>query len=265
MQSTWFISDLHLDNKKPELFTLFQHFVQNVPEHVEALYIMGDLFEYWVGDDIVAIPQGQLAQNTAILLKQLSQRMPLYFIHGNRDFAIGEQFAKLAGMSLLPEKHVLTLYGKKLLIMHGDTLCIDDVSYQQFRQMSRNPDWLSMMLQKPIAERIQFADAVRVASKEAAEERDEQQSVELIDEIMDVNPVEVMKDLKEHQVDWLIHGHTHRPADHCWVSDGVPWRRTVLGDWVTQPSILSISEEEVSLDDGRGNKQILKAIFDRMT
>lgn len=225
--ATLFISDLHLAGERPALSEAFCAFLRGPAAAAEALYILGDLFEVWLGDDLV--PPDYQAALTA--MRELSDAgVPLYVMHGNRDFLLGERFAELSGARLLPDPTRIDLYGTPTLLMHGDTLCIDDVPYQQFRAMVRDPRWQAEFLAKPPEARIALAREARAASMEATAQKHA--------EIMDVNPESVLETLRTHGVQHLIHGHTHRPAVHEFELDGQPARRIVLGDWYEQGSVL---------------------------
>lgn len=218
--STLFISDLHLQPAQPHLLQACLNFLRTTAASADALYILGDLFEAWVGDDDDAPWLPELA--TA--LKSLSNAgTQLFFQHGNRDFLLGKKFAAQCGMTLLPEAAVLDLYGRKALLMHGDTLCTEDRDYLAMRVQLHNPLWQQMALAKPLAERRQMAAALRMESKAAGAQKNA--------EIMDVTPAEVERKMLEFGVDLLIHGHTHRPAHHQLMLGGKSAERIVLGDW----------------------------------
>jgi UDP-2,3-diacylglucosamine hydrolase len=226
---TLFISDLHLDDRRPETTNLLLKFLEDEAVHADALYILGDLFEFWLGDD--APSKCSLAVATA--LKRLSQSgVPCYFMHGNRDFLLQGEYAARAGLELLPEEYVADLYGEPVLLMHGDSLCTDDVAYQQFRALVRDPAWQRDFLARSPQERLQTALQARDAS--AAHKG----AVEMT--IMDVNPGEVVAAFERHGVSRMIHGHTHRPATHDLEIGGRPAQRIVLGDWYTQGSVLRV-------------------------
>ena len=219
--STLFISDLHLQPSHPRLFDACLRFFDEQAKHAEALYILGDLFEVWIGDD----DDAAWIDNFANALQQLHNGgTQLYFIHGNRDFLVGEKFAARCGMKLLEDAAVIDLYGRPALLMHGDTLCTEDKEYLAFRAQVRNAQWQRQVLAAPIEQRRQLAAQLRAQSKMAASNKAE--------DIMDVTPAEVARVMTENKVDLLIHGHTHRPARHkLTVSDGQFAERIVLGDW----------------------------------
>ena len=228
MKKTYFISDLHLSETQPELTALFLDFMQHLAPSADKVYILGDLFDFWIGDD----EQSPLIEQVKQAIKNLtSQGVPCYFIHGNRDFLIGKRFAKETGMQLLPDYQRIDLYGTPTLLCHGDTLCIDDVKYQQFRKKVHQPwrQWLFRLL--PLKVRLKIAEKIRAKSKQDKQ----QKSVE----IMDVNLPFTLQTMEKFKTPLLIHGHTHREAIHQY--DGK--KRIVLGDWRTDyASILMATE-----------------------
>jgi len=228
--TTLFISDLHLDDRRPESTAWLMEFLQTEAADADALYILGDLFEFWLGDD-VPTPCGQQVAQALSRLDDLG--VPVFFQHGNRDFLIRDSYAKQAGMTLLPEELVVDLYGEEVLLMHGDSMCTDDVPYQQFRSLVRDRDWQDVFLSKSPPERLQIAMQARDASAE--------HKGNLSMEIMDVNQAQVVAALKRHEVSKMIHGHTHRPAMHNLNLNGVSGQRIVLGDWYARPSVLRVS------------------------
>lgn len=224
--STLFISDLHLSQERPGITRLFLDFLAGPARDVEQLYILGDLFEAWLGDDMVLPDYREAIQQ----LKQLSETVPVYIMHGNRDFLLREDFAEMTGCQLLNEAVVIDLYGKKTLLLHGDTLCTDDTAYQKFRSMVRNPVWQTDMLAKTPGERLALAKQLRETSKTETQGKS--------NEIMDVNQQTVEETMRKHAVTHLIHGHTHRPATHQFELDGENAERIVLGDWYETGSVL---------------------------
>jgi UDP-2,3-diacylglucosamine hydrolase len=226
--STLFISDLHLDETRPQIVKLFLRFLADDACGADALYILGDLFESWIGDDDDAALAGRVAQGLRALR---DSGTPVYFMHGNRDFLLGENYAARAGVTLLAEPTVIDLGGERTLLMHGDTLCTDDVEYQKFRTLVRNPQWQQQFLAKPLAERHAFAAQARGESRK--------QTAMKAAEIMDVNQAAVESAMRAHSVRRLIHGHTHRPATHRFDLDGTSAERIVLGDWYEQSSVLT--------------------------
>jgi len=225
--STLFISDLHLDPARPHIVELFTRFVAGDARQAEALYILGDLFESWIGDDDDSPLALQIAQSL-YALKQSGVRV--FFMHGNRDFLLGQAYAEKAGMTLLNDPAVVEFDGERTLLMHGDTLCTDDVAYQEFRAVVRNPDWQNQFRARSLSERHAFAAQARAESvKHTAGAKPE---------IMDVNQAAVIAAMRKQRVRTLIHGHTHRPSTHRFELDGQSAERIVLGDWYEQSSVL---------------------------
>ena len=221
--TTLFISDLHLEPGRPEVTLAFVRFLETQATQAEALYILGDLFEAWIGDDF----ENEFTETIKGAIKAVSSRgVATYFMHGNRDFLIGALFCEQTGCQLLEDPTLIELAGKKALLMHGDTLCTRDLDYQKLRQMVRNPQWQADALSKPIPERLAMAQSLRDMSQEKTSEKSY--------EIMDVTPEEVVRVMAEQQLDLLIHGHTHRPAVHELEVEGRPATRIVLGDWYTR-------------------------------
>ena len=232
-----FIADLHLSDQRPAITNLFINFLNNEARQARALYILGDLFEAWLGDDCILPAYETIIKS----LKELTDdNVPVYFIHGNRDFLIGKHFCELSGCELLDESTVITIDEQQYLVMHGDTLCTDDIKYQQFRSMVRNPEWQQQLLNKTPAERIALAKQYREISQT--------ETAEKADDIMDVNQTEVEKAMRAADVVTLIHGHTHRPNIHKFELDGKPAQRIVLGDWYEQGSVLRLENKTFQLD-----------------
>lgn len=237
--STLFISDLHLDASRPHITRLFVDFVRDEASQATALYILGDLFEAWIGDDAV----DETADQVAVALSGLHARgVPCFFIHGNRDFLLGDAYARRARMTLLPDPSVVEVEGERTLLMHGDTLCTDDAPYQAFRTQSRDPTWQRAFLARPLAERQAFATQARAESKRYTRSA--------ADAITDVNADAVVSALRMRQVERLVHGHTHRPDRHTVEIDGMPAERIVLGDWYEQASILRFDGTDIRLTAG---------------
>ena len=233
---TYFISDLHLAAERPDITLCLFDFLQTQATQAEALYVLGDLFEAWIGDD----DNSEFNTSIAKAFKNLAEQgIPIYFIHGNRDFLIRNKFAQQAGMTLLPEQCVVDLYGTPTLIMHGDELCTLDVAYQKFRRKARGWWWPRLVLSLPLSTRRKIAENGRKTSKK--------NHAGLTMEIMDVNHTDVVKAMEQHQVTRLIHGHTHRPAIHDLSINGQPMQRIVLGDWYDQGSILKVSKDKLEL------------------
>ncbi len=230
-----FISDLHLDRSRPAITELFREFLTTEARSAGALYILGDLFEAWIGDDAVPAEDPVLTA-----LRELTGAgVPVYVMRGNRDFLLGETFAAHTSARLLPDPHLVRVDGRPVLLMHGDSLCIDDTDYQQFRAMVRNPNWQAAFLARSIPERIAYATKARQESTSRNQAID--------DFLMDVNDGAVREAFRAHGVALLIHGHTHRPAIHREELDGVPVQRIVLGDWYEQGSVLRWDRGKVDL------------------
>lgn len=226
--TTLFVSDLHLDSSRPAITRLFFDFLAGEAAEADALYILGDLFEAWIGDD----DDDPHHQAVIARLQDLSRKVPVAVMRGNRDFLLGDRFALMTTCRLMGDAEVVDLYGTPTLLMHGDSLCTDDDAYQQFRTMVRDPEWQRGMLAKPLAER-------RLIAKSARDESAIQNSMKP-EAIMDVNADAVAAVMREHGVRRFIHGHTHRPAVHDFELDGRPAQRIVLGDWYEQGSVLRV-------------------------
>ena len=222
-----FISDLHLFHQRPVVTKAFHAFLQNEANNAEALYILGDLFEAWIGDDD-ADPHNRSI--VAALRRLTDTGTPCYFICGNRDFLVGKRFADESGVRLLSDGTTIELYGNRILLMHGDTLCTDDVGYQRFRRIVRNPVFQALFLALPIALRRRLA---RQAHDQSMSSR-----IQSPEEIVDVNQAAIERTMREHDVRLLLHGHTHRPGVHKFHLAGTTAERIVLGDWYTQGSVL---------------------------
>jgi UDP-2,3-diacylglucosamine hydrolase len=225
--TTLFISDLHLEANRPEIGDQFLAFLDQEAARAEALYILGDLFDSWIGDDD---PDPHYAEIKAALKSVVDGGVPVFFMHGNRDFLIGRRFAEETGVELLKDPCKTNFYGEEVLLSHGDAFCIDDAKYQEVRTITRNPAWQAMMLKKPLAERQAIARQARADSLAHGA------SIEL--EISDVNQSAIESVLRSHEVRTLLHGHTHRPAVHTFLLDGAPATRIVLGDWYEQGSVV---------------------------
>ncbi len=238
MPETLFISDLHLDRERPHILRLFEHFLKHRARGADALYILGDLFEHWLGDDDPARGLKPVIQGLMYLTEQ---NVPAYFLHGNRDFLVGNDFARRTGCKILPESCVIDLYGQRTLIMHGDTLCTDDVAYQRFRRKTRNKMMQRLLLSLSIQRRQSIAAYLRNKSRSETGKKSM--------EIMDVNQQAVVSVMQQHSLNLLIHGHTHRPAIHNFSIDDQPVTRIVLGDWYEQGSLLSCTADGYCLEE----------------
>jgi UDP-2,3-diacylglucosamine hydrolase len=237
---TLFISDCHVDASKPEITNNLLDFLQNRAKNARFLYILGDLFEIWLGDD----DHNPVNQSITDCLKALSQNTEVFFLAGNRDFLLGDETARHIGLKRINDPTIVQLGDNRVALLHGDTLCTDDNDYQAFRRMVRGPDWQAQFLLKPLAERQVIAAALRAKSSEAMAEK--------AVEIMDVNADAVSNCFTELDADLIIHGHTHRPAVHQYANNQ---KRFVLGDWNPEPSYLSWnSTQGFKLVDHRVNE-----------
>ncbi|MBB5358383.1 UDP-2,3-diacylglucosamine hydrolase [Rhodanobacter sp. ANJX3] len=234
---TLFIADLHLDPSRPQITELFEHYLaSDEVRRADALYILGDLVEAWVGDD----DDAELPERIATAIRSVRDAgVPVYFMPGNRDFLLGETFAQRAGLTLLEDGAVHDLYGRPTLLMHGDLLCTDDVAYQTVRQQVRTPQWKAQILAMPLEARRAFATKAREDSR--AHTGATQES------IMDVNADAVQQALRHAGVTRLIHGHTHRPAVHALQLDDHRAERIVLGDWYEHGSVLKVTPSGAEL------------------
>ncbi len=233
--NTLFISDLHLEDNRPQTTALLTDFLRGPASKADALYILGDLFEFWIGDDVLS----ETAQRVADSLAELgSRRVPCYFLHGNRDFLVGPAYAERAGLKLLPQTFVADIYGTPTLLLHGDTLCTDDLQYQVFRQRVRTQDFADRFLQLPTEQRQEMAHKARDASK--------QHTASMApSDIMDINEMAVREAFLAHGVQRMIHGHTHRPAFHQHdLGAGFTGKRLVLSDWHNTGSYLRVDPQE---------------------
>src|SRR5688572_27363532 len=224
---TLFVSDLHLDASRPAMVSTFLDFLARDARNATALYILGDLFETWIGDD----DDAPLAAEVARGLSALAQSgVPIRFVHGNRDFLLGAEYAARCGMALLPEASVHDVEGPPTLVMHGDTLCTGDVEYQRFRAQARDPAWQRAVLSQSLAQRRALAERARTES--------ERHRAASMASIMDVDDAAVAAALRAAGVTRLVHGHTHRRGVHAFDVDGRRAERYVLGDWYEGGSVL---------------------------
>ena len=238
MRPTLFISDVHLCESRPNITALFLRFLTETANAAKSLYILGDLFEYWIGDD--QLDHDPLARKVADALHRVAESgVSIFFMHGNRDFLIGERFACEAGLNLLIDPTLIDLDGQRCLLLHGDTLCTDDVAYQAFRRQSRDPAWQADVLSKPYDERLEFAKRIREQSMS-------EKSLKA-DDIMDVSSTTVERIFRDWRYPMMIHGHTHRPAIHDHEIDGQHCMRHVLADWRDKVESLSLPPLEPSL------------------
>ena len=231
MQKTYFIADLHLSENRPHLLALFRQFMQEQAPQAEKLYILGDLFDFWIGDD----EQSDLIREVQQLIRHLTEQgVPCYFQHGNRDFLISKKFANACGLTLLPTYQVIDLYGTPTLLCHGDTLCVDDVKYQHYRKKVHQKwrQWLFLHL--PLKVRLKIAEKIRTKSRQDKQLKST--------EIMDVNADFVQQMFAKFHVTQMIHGHTHRQKHH-----EIPphFHRIVLGDWGETSSLLEVTPHSI--------------------
>ena len=235
--ATLFIADLHLDPARPQITRLFENYLaSDEVRSADTLYILGDLVEAWIGDD----DDAELPQRIAEAIRAVHDAgVPVHFMVGNRDFLLGEEFARRAGLTLLEDGTVHELYGRPTLLMHGDVLCTDDVAYQAVRKQVRTPEWKAQILSMPLAARRAFAAKAREDSKA--------HTGSTMETIMDVNAGAVAEAMGHAGVTRLIHGHTHRPAVHSIEVGGQAAERIVLGDWYEHGSVLRVTPEGVEL------------------
>ena len=231
MSSTLFIADLHLDSARPAVLAALAQFL-SLQAKCDRLYILGDLFDAWIGDD----DDAPFATEVAAILRKFTAAGPeLFIMQGNRDFLLGKAFCQVVGAQLLPDPTLIDLYGEPTLLLHGDSLCTGDKEYQEFRSTARDPQWQAQLLALELPERRALASQMRNMSREANSNKAE--------DIMDITPSEVGKVMREFGVKQLIHGHTHRPAEHA-VDTG---RRWVLGDWDSRGWAIAASPENIEL------------------
>jgi len=234
--ATLFVSDLHLDAQHPEISRQFLAFLAGPAAQADALYILGDLFEVWIGDDD---PDPEKRLIVAGLRGLTERGVPCYVMHGNRDFLLGERFCADSGCRILEDPTIIQLHGDRVLTMHGDALCTDDHSYQNLRAMVRDPGWQKMFLALSAQQRLTLADQARAGSKAHI--------AQSMSSIMDVNAEAVAAAMRGAGVRLLLHGHTHRPNVHRFELDGSPAARIVLGDWYEQASVLRWDERGYEL------------------
>lgn len=234
--TTLFISDLHLTPSRPDITDCFFSFMENEAPHADALYVLGDLFEFWVGDD----DDNDFNQSIKRAFKILASKgVSCYFIQGNRDFLVGQRFSKETNMTLLPEVSKIDLYGQSAVILHGDTLCIDDHKYQAYRKKVHLP-WLQF-----IYNLLPLNIKKKIVSKVQSDIGEDKKHKTW--DIMDVNQQEVEQVMESNQVELMIHGHTHRPNIHRFDTESGQKTRIVLGDWYKQGSVLSFSDGSFEL------------------
>ena len=236
MPATLFISDLHLSGERPAINRRFFAFLREQAARASVLYVLGDLFEYWIGDEELDAADGDpLARKVAEAFGALSRGgVGVRLMHGNRDFLLGRRFCEVSGARLLDDPSVEKIGGARTLLMHGDTLCTDDVDYQAWRKVARSREWQREFLAQSLPERRKALQALREKSKEVVGAKPA--------EIMDVNQGAVREALREHRLTRLVHGHTHRPARHTLEVDGRPCERWVLPDWYQRGGYLAIDD-----------------------
>ena len=225
--STLFISDLHIDATRPPIIAQFLRFLETEAKNAAALYILGDLFESWIGDDA---PDSAQSEAIAGLRALTASGVPCFVMHGNRDFLLSRRFSELSGAQLLRDPLIITLYGEAVLVMHGDALCTDDHAYQRLRATVRDAEWQRQFLALSVESRRALAGAARAGSQA--------HTATMEYAITDVNAESVATALRAAGTATLLHGHTHRPAIHAFEVDGRPRTRIVLGDWYDQGSVL---------------------------
>jgi len=236
MAETLFIADLHLDEHHLETIEVFQNFLTRRVKYSAGLYILGDLFEFWIGDD-ENNPHINYLKNE--LKKITSTGVPIYFMRGNRDFLIGQQFVQQTGCQLLEDETIIHLNKKRILLMHGDLLCTEDVRYQQLREKLHNKTIQQLYLALPLFLRRYIAKKGRQKSHQ----ENQQKSFEIID----VSQIAVNEIMQKHNVTCLIHGHTHRPAHYQWTSQNQLLQRFVVDMWNTRGNALVFDKEKVEL------------------
>ncbi len=234
---TYIISDLHLTPERPQVITAFFDFLANQAPSAERLYVLGDLFEFWIGDDAGSMLGADPVLNA---MKAISEVTECAFIAGNRDFLVRETFTQRTGFKIIEDETVIDLYGTKTLLLHGDSLCTDDIVHQQFRaQMMTNTQFCDDFLQLSIADRIEQAKQARLQSNE--------HKSEISMGIMDVTEAAVLDAFAKHSVTQMIHGHTHRQNTHHYQVNGGDAVRYVLGDWHSSNSIMRIDQSGIEI------------------
>jgi len=232
MKDTVFISDLHLLPQRPEVIELFIRFTKEIASSADVLYILGDFLEVWWGDDDPAVEYQPVFDALTSLATE--HNTEIFLMHGNRDFMIGEVLAEQCHFKIIDDPHKIKIQDRDCLLMHGDTLCIDDIEYQKFRQMVRDPLWQQQALTKSLEERFQLAKSIR--------EKSQQSTIGKGEVIIDVNQDETDKAFIDNHVDLIIHGHTHRPAIHKKIINGQETTRVVLADWHDTGSYLRVND-----------------------
>lgn len=236
---TYLLSDLHLTPERPAVIEHFLQFLAGPARDAESLYILGDLFEYWIGDDAAPMLGAEPILNA---MREVADTLPCYFLAGNRDFLVGELFSEQSGFKIIDDETVVNLYGQDTLLLHGDSLCTEDVAHQQFRAaMVTNNEWREQFLTLDIPARIEQAMQARMQSHE--------HKANISMEIMDVSEPSVLAAFQKHNVRLMIHGHTHRQNEHNYDVNGKALKRYVLGDWETSSSIMKLNQDGISIEN----------------
>ena len=232
-----FIADLHLNDQQPEIYDRFKEFLDNKARNARALYILGDLFEYYLGDDAISGVAKKVCDDIKHLVS--AHKIKCYFMHGNRDFLVSSGFAKQASIEILDDPSLIQIDDKKVILTHADALCTDDTEYQKVRIQLRDPQWQQWFLSQSIQERIAFAEQARIKSQ--------QHTQSSVDEIMDVNQGAVDDLFMKFQTPYMIHGHTHRPSFHTHMINNFSHNRMVVGDWHFQTSYIEYKNNNFQL------------------
>lgn len=236
---SYFLSDLHLTPERPAIAQEFCRFLTEDAPTAERVYLLGDLFEFWIGDDAASLLG---AEPILDVMQQLAESVPCFFIAGNRDFLVGEEFSKRSGFQILADESVIDLYGTPTLILHGDSLCTEDTAHQVFRQqIVNNETWRGQFLSLPIPQRIEQAKQARMQSH--------QHKSQVSMEIMDVTKQTVIDAFSRYGVQQMIHGHTHRQASHTYQTKNGTCRRHVLGDWGSYSSVMTASATGITIEN----------------
>ena len=232
-----FIADLHLNDQQPEIYKRFLKFLNHKARYARALYILGDLFEYYLGDDALNDVAKSVSKDLALLNSK--HNVKCFFMAGNRDFLVSNQFAELSQIEILDDPTLIEIEGRKVILTHADELCTDDHEYQKIRKQLRSTQWQHWFLNLSISERIEFAKQARIKSQEHTQNMES--------EIMDVNLSAVENLFKQYKCTHMIHGHTHRPAFHQTLIKQTPHNRMVLGDWHHQTSYIEYKNSHFQL------------------
>ncbi len=238
MKQILFISDLHLSQEYPDSLSRFENFSSALPEEVGQIFLLGDIFDFWIGDDGAEILGHDKIEKQ---LREISSSgVELFFLPGNRDFLVGQDFANRTGCKLLPDPSIVEIGKERVYLTHGDALCTDDVEHQQSRSVLLSSKWRKAFLNKPIQDRLDTALGLRKKSEDSKQAKPMS--------VMDINQLHLEGIMRKNQVRIVIHGHTHKPAIHEFDLDGMKARRYVLGDWYTQNSVLTFRDDEFILE-----------------